>query len=196
MPVTVAKTVTIAGALPILATAQVSLGSATALAQGAVSLVLPGLQARLSGLVTLQARLAVTPPSVAASLDVLAKLTASLNAALSASPPVVSGAAQVAAVATAVAELQGSISALVSALAELAPALELSAEIAALLVGGSFVFYAYEGTLGDLGPGLDAAIAEGKTGGLLEGDPVRAVTLVAGQADPTASASLKTLFAI
>ncbi|HEU4403796.1 MAG TPA: hypothetical protein VFS43_00670 [Polyangiaceae bacterium] len=196
MPVTAVKVLSPAEALPLLAAAGASLSASVGIGQGAIGLTLPQLQARLAGLLKLQAQLALKPPSIAASLATAAKVVAGLTASLQASPPVVSGTAQLAAVAEAVVLLKAEIEALLAQLAQLAPLLELSAELSAALSGGALVFYAYEGPLDDLGPAVDASVASGQTGGVPPGDPVRAVVAVAARADAGASASLSAVFAV
>lgn len=161
----------------------------------AVAASLPNLQARLAGFIGLQAKLAVTPPSIGLALAAAIKTAASLTAALTLSPPVVSGALQLQAVATAVLELQALIVALELQLDALGPIVDALAELE-VQADASLTGYTYSGPLSSFGPELAASIDAGQTGGLPYDQPVKAFVVVADGPDVKATAALSFFFGV
>lgn len=117
--------------------------SATAAATASLNLQLPEINAKLAALLQLQARVAITPPSIAGSIDVLVGLVANLNLALSLGLPSIS--VDLSAVAAVIAQLSASLGSLNAQLG-------LVLGIEATLGGASVHLLRYEGTVDGLAP--------------------------------------------
>lgn len=129
---------------------------------GAFAVILPKLQAQLAGVLALQASLTVTPPTLAANIDVATKLLAALNASVSLGLPGVSF--QLQAVAALIAKLQLDIGALIF------PPL--------FLVGG-IDLYAYDGRVSEMGGAITASLAVGLPGGTPANGSCNALLMIA-----------------
>jgi hypothetical protein len=128
--------VTLGAVVPIALTAT---GAATA----SLSVQLPQLQTKLAALIQLQARVALTPPSIVASIQSIAVLTASLQAALAVGAP--SLPIEVSALLAVVAEISATIGSLTAQLG-------IVAGIEAQLGGASVHLLRYDGTVTGLVP--------------------------------------------
>lgn len=130
--------------------------SASAELAASVNLMLPEVNAKIAGLVALQASLTLTPPSLAGNLQVALDLVASLQASLSLGLPGLDF--QLTAVAALLAELNVFLGAL---LAKLDLALSLQATLG---TPGIFA-YQYIGPVGTAGNELQVRLAGGLPGG-------------------------------
>lgn len=119
-----------------------TLGECVPIAASAVGAVLPEIQAKLAGALEAQARLAITPPTLAVSLDAAVALVAALEASIAIGLPALDF--QVAGLIAVIAELQAQISILL--------ALELT------LGTPGIAAYAYEGPAAPLGSELQGAV--------------------------------------
>jgi hypothetical protein len=124
----------------------------TLTAVGALEAQLPSLQAQVAGLIALQARLNLTPPSIGASLDAALELVAALQAAIAIG---VSGPDfQLAAVLELLAKLQIELGSITAALA-----------ISVSLGASGVHLYAYTGEAAQLGSAFQSELASGFPGG-------------------------------
>jgi phage tail protein X len=104
--------------------------------------VLAELQAKLAGCLSLQASLTVTPPTLAANLELATQLVASLTAAIEVGLPGVDF--QLTVVAALIASIQGQLEALLALQA---------------LMGATVIVWEYGGPASALGPALTSALA-------------------------------------
>lgn len=132
-----------------------SIGDLCPLVVSAHAATFAELNAKLAGLLELQAKLTITPPSIAGSITIVANLLAGLQAAVTLGLPGVDF--QLAAVAAAMVSINASLSILLS--------LQVTFGAAGVFV------YSYEGAVGAFGGELNAALAAGfpGAGGPLQG---------------------------
>jgi hypothetical protein len=118
----------------------------------------PGLAAKLAGLIKLNASLAVTPPSIGANIALAAKILA--NAQVSIAPPSISF------------NLNANI-------APLQLLVDLALEIKDLLLAAGVHLYAFDGTAAGLGGAVAAEFVPGPSqGGIAQSEGVYVVMLV------------------
>lgn len=168
---------TVAGAIPMLLAVELSITAA-------FGPMLAELNARLAGYIALGIKIGIKPPSLFASIDLAAKIVASLNAALAAGfvPPSVDFAAT--AVAALVVELKIKIGLLDAALS-------LALQIGQLNAAAGVHAFVYEGTLAGL-PGAVGGVA-GATG-LPPGTVVYAPIFLADASLTATTTALKVAF--
>lgn len=135
MTVRVIGEMSIARAIPLLATYDAGLSLA-------VGLALPEIEAQIAALVSISAALTVQPPSLAAT----AAGVASVAASISADPGAIVVTGQVAAIASALAGLRASLASLQAAAAVSIPSATVS-------------LYAYEGPTSAMGAELGSAVS-------------------------------------
>ncbi len=155
--------------------------AASAGISASVGLVLPSIQAQITGLIELQARLTLTPPTLAANLDAAIALVAALEASISVGVPGVDF--QLAAVAELLASLQLSLGALN---AQLAFALNLEV----LFGTGGVLMYHYSGTADGIVVAAQSSFAS--LPGVDPATPVGGVFLIA--TTPGAAAAMDLIF--
>lgn len=112
--------------------------SATAGIDVAVGISLPEVQAKITGIIEMQAQLTLNPPSLATSLTALLSLVTQLEAAIALGLP--SASLDLSAVAVALAELNVT-------LGQLTAQLSLAADINAILGSPGVALYRYTGSL-------------------------------------------------
>jgi hypothetical protein len=115
-----------------------------------VGLVMPQISAQIAGLIELQTRLTLTPPTLAANLQAVIGLQAALEAAITIGVPGID--IQLAAVAELLATLNASIGALEAQLA-------FSVSLDALFGTGGVLMYAYSGTADGIVDAAQSAFA-------------------------------------
>lgn len=178
MTATYVGSLTVGECIPVAVSARAKLDGAVALAgslraalDAALAIELPSLQARLEGLLALQASLNVTPPSLGASLEAAIKLVGALEASLELGLPGVDF--QLAAVAALIAQLQVDLGSLqahasLSAAAELEieAFLDFSAQLLVQLGQPGVHLYTVTGDASDAGPDLAAVLGSGPPGTL------------------------------
>ena len=168
---------TVGVAIPILLSLELAITAA-------FGPLLAELSARLSGYAALAIKIGVKPPSLFASIDIVAKMTASLNAALAAgfTPPSVNFAAS--AILVLMAELQIKIGLLNAAF-------NLALQLGSLNAAGGVHAFVYEGPIS----GLPAAMGSvsGSTG-LAPGTTIYAPIFMADASLTTTKTALKTVF--
>ncbi len=168
---------TLGGAMPQATSLRVALDAS-------IGVVLPELQAKLTGLLALQARIAVSPPDLTAKLNAALAAVAALQAAISVGLPTAS--LQVTVIADLVARIQADIG-------DLNVNLSLSADIAALLGAAGVHAYKYTGAASGLGPQLSSTIGTTLPGGQST-DQVGAVLLASSV--PNTIAALATWYGV
>lgn len=157
--------------------------AASAQLSASVGLVLPGLQAQLTGLLALQASIAVSPPSLATNLSLAQQLVAGLTVAISAGLPGVDF--QALAVA-------GQLAAIQAQIGSLSGVASLGGTIAALLGAVGVYVYAYSGTADGIGPAMSAATSSGFPGAGGPSQPSNAIVLAT--VTPATWAAMQTFF--
>ena len=141
---------------------------------GAVAAPLAQIQAKLTGLLALSAKLTVTPPTVSAALQQTIQLAATLTLAVAVSPPAI---ALVTAVSAQIALLEANLQIL----------LQLQA-----LLGAELFVYTYAGDGAGFGPAVSARVGSGWPDGTPATAPANA--LVLATVSPAAWATAKTFF--
>lgn len=139
------------------------------------ALILAELQAKLAGVLALSVQLSITPPTLAANLDIAVELVAALTASIEIGLPGIDF--QIAAVAALVAQLQLNL------------ALLLSLDV---LLGATLMAYTWEGPANELGPAVTSEFAVELPDGTSSYAPVNAILLVTPS--PVAWVSIRALF--
>lgn len=121
-------------------------------AMAALQVQLPKIEAQIAGLIALQAKLSIQPPTLAASLDAALAIAASIEAAISLGMPGVDF--QLAAVLELLAQLQIELASITAALA-----------ISVSLGAAGVHLYAYSGQAAQLGGEFQSELATGFPGG-------------------------------
>lgn len=166
MPATYYGAVTLGGALPTALTAQAGLVAA-------VNTSLPEVQARVAGLLNVQAALVVSPPDLTGTIAAVAQVAAMLQAAISG--PTVT--LQVAAIAVILAELEVILGLLQAQLA-------FAAALGATLGTAGIHMLSYVGSADQAGPQLSALLPPP---GVAPTDQVGGVLLLGAAGAPTAA---------
>ena len=115
----------------------------------AIAGLIPQLAAKLAGYIDLQLRLSIKPPSLNASLDIAAKILASLQASIGFTLPSVNFTGEL---------LLGLILQLKLQLAGLKALLDLALQIKGLAAAAGIKLFVYKGPLAHLGATLDAQV--------------------------------------
>jgi hypothetical protein len=136
--------------------------------------VLPDLQSRLAGAISLSAKLSVKPPSLSASIQLATTALAQMRVAIV--PPQVNFA--VSAVAALITRLQGIIA-----------AFNLALQFGSL--PGTVRVYVYTGRMGDMGATVTSVIAASNGNGIPLTAEVLAPIIVVETSDTVATASLR-----
>jgi hypothetical protein len=148
----------------------------------AVAFSLPDIQAKLTGALFVQAQLAISPPSLAASLSATQQMVANLQLMINLpTPPIVPDFTAMLAV---IAELGAQLAAISAQVA-------FVASFAAILGTPGVFAYKYEGAVGSMGNQLQAVLGGGLPGGTGPGQPVYSLVFVA--TDAGAIAAMQTL---
>ncbi len=181
--------------VPALALAKGHIDLGVAGTKGSVNLVLPDVQSRIEGILSLLAGAALTPPNVPGMIANLLSMLEGLTALLALPLPAISGLEQIAALQQAVADLLAELANLQNALTVIAPAIGFSLQMTSILDAG-FVAYGYQGAVADMGGELAGAIGGGQTGGFQASDQIVAITLAAAVANPADRAALNFVFGV
>lgn len=128
---------------------EVSVGAIVPAIFAPIAAVTASLQARFAGLLKLQARLSVTPPSIGENITAVGKLLANLKLMLTLNLPGIDF--QVAAIAALMSSIEAQLAALLG-----------FSELAAT---GGILAAAYEGTTASMAPTIGAAFTAGSLGG-------------------------------
>lgn len=145
-----------------------------------VNVLLPQIQAQITGLLALQANLVATPPNIASMLAQAEALVAAILAAIAQGIPPVS--LQITAVAAALAQLNVTLGQLTASLT-FAAGFPLGAT--------GIAAYAYTGTVGAMGSAITAAMSSGLPGGMPT-DNCNAIVLATE--NPATWASMQVVF--
>ena len=144
------------------------------------------LQAQLGGLTNIGARIAVTPPGAAATLNVLAKIKASLAASAKLTPPSVT---------FAVDGIARAGAALGARIASIQAQLSLAAQLTSATASGGVDLFIYQGLLTDLDATLSGSAGIAVQAGVAVSLPVYIPVIVAQTSSTATVATLKVLVA-